>query len=102
MGCGKFFVGISKFKTIAKIKNKISKISSHLLWEYDTSPSHDSDMTKSKMLSNITLFGNLATNPFLRHDNVMAMSYPTKILRDMSHLSILTAEALCLIRSRRT
>ncbi len=57
MVCGKyFFVGISKFKTIAKIKNKISEISSHVLWEYDTPPSRDSDMTKSKMLSNVTLF----------------------------------------------
>ncbi len=57
MGCGKYFlVGISKLKTIAKIKNKISKIISHVLWEYDTPPSLDSDTKKSKMLSNVTLF----------------------------------------------
>ncbi len=33
VGCGKYFfiVGISKFRTIAKIKNKISKIRGDLL-----------------------------------------------------------------------
>ncbi len=57
VGCGKYFVvGISKSKTVAKIKNRISKISSHMLWEYNTPPSRDSDMTKSKMMSNVTLF----------------------------------------------
>ena len=58
VGYGKyFFIGISKFKTIAKInKNKISKISSHVSWAYDTPPSRDSYTTKSKMLSNVTLF----------------------------------------------
>ncbi len=50
-----FLVGISKFNTIAKIKNKLSNISSHVLWVYNTPSSHDSDTTKSRILSNFTL-----------------------------------------------
>ncbi len=88
--CSVFFVGISKFKTIAKIKNEISKISSHVSWAYNTFLSHDSDMTKSKMLSNFTLFWefsdkhilschyNVITMSLQCHFNVMTMSFPTK------------------------
>ncbi len=38
------------------VDSYIQHVSSHVLWEYNTTQSHDSDTTKSKMLSNITLF----------------------------------------------
>ncbi len=41
-----FFVRISKFKTIKKIKKPKSKISSHMSWTYNTPLSHDSDTTR--------------------------------------------------------
>lgn len=41
-----FIVGIIKFEIVAKMKNKISKISSHMFWVYNTPLSCDSDTTK--------------------------------------------------------
>ncbi len=55
VGCGKFIVGTSKFKTIVKIKIKLVR-SAVICQAYDTPLSCDADTIKSKMLSNITLF----------------------------------------------